>query len=1154
MDTKDNSNSNTNPVTLSNYQDRRNNKKKLVFSNLKKNIDRSPKETIFNKKHSNFKSQDKKEEITKQHSKKLITETNYKKPISKKKDNIKKTNYSTKKEDSIQKKKQQNTKTPSSKNKDYETPTRKNMEDDVVTSFERKPSELKSPDTVSEDSFLSIEEDNNNNNNDSKEKNGNSELIYLEKITNNDDYNESEKLLYDNKKSESNIKVNMNSKISKNNNNNSTIKDKGIVSKEINKRKNAMSKNKDTKSNDNENAYVPVNQRKLTVNKKIVQIPAIIETKYNRNTNKLIPNSNLDVIDVNKNKTSDLNFSADKKVMQSFKHKISNIKKEIKNEIFPKNIMHFSSEEENGTEQREKLNRKQENIIFSKKLRVNGDDNKIKNNYNNRYNTNNNISGSAILTKNNSSNKIDKIDKNSNGDNKNNQMKNVSIKFESKKSTQSVSDVYYQKKSNVINKTKTSTNKLNNKVVTANNDINNFQKVHANGNNIVYAPKKAGGARVRSHEKKFGRVIHNNSISKNMIMKSLQSEVNFNVTQREQNEISFPRKNSEVGFSRFLEKNNSFCVANEEHPNILGRDSLRLDFLNGINSNNCNLNYANLKNNMRMGMNDNNYYNKTAQKIDNQQFITALNNIEKINFNQIPQNNLNNNQNCNRSVNLSTNVNTETNSLNNFVPNNLFSSINQYPSTPIYPPGMMSPFNNIPNKANIYNLINNNSNFYGIINQNIPNRYPGSFITSYNFADNLLLNRTMTSSINIEDVIILQGKLKEVLSALNKTKTMANECFEFWNFYYNSSIYCQLEKLFKNQLESNSVRICINYMLLSIMICYDYSYEFDVLNSCYTILIEVIKLNYKNLMIIYEYILCKITKDSKNNLWVLKLKNIISLFKNSEKNDYNMSTVESINYNTNIIIQNLRSLLKNYKTHNNECLTSIFKKIKEQSYEQINNFFREKIFRINNINGSILGSVYLRNNSNFSTVPAPYVRTKNNKEFSLILDLDETLVHFKEKMNGEGGGILRIRPGVTEFLEEVGKYYELILFTTATQEYADILIDSIEEDKIYFDHRLYREHAIIYDNDFVKDLTRIGRPIEKMIIVDNMPQNFRLQKENGIIIKAFWGEDNYDTALLDLIPILVNIAKEGGDLRKGIVKYKDEILNNVTSFISKENI
>ena len=56
------------------------------------------------------------------------------------------------------------------------------------------------------------------------------------------------------------------------------------------------------------------------------------------------------------------------------------------------------------------------------------------------------------------------------------------------------------------------------------------------------------------------------------------------------------------------------------------------------------------------------------------------------------------------------------------------------------------------------------------------------------------------------------------------------------------------------------------------------------------------------------------------------------------------------------------------------------------------------------------------------------------------------------------------------------------------------------------------------------------------------------------MIKPFWGEDNYDTALFDLIPILVNIAKDGGDIRKGLVKYKEDILKKISSSISKENI
>ena len=397
-----------------------------------------------------------------------------------------------------------------------------------------------------------------------------------------------------------------------------------------------------------------------------------------------------------------------------------------------------------------------------------------------------------------------------------------------------------------------------------------------------------------------------------------------------------------------------------------------------------------------------------------------------------------------------------------------------------------------------------------------------------------------------------------MIISLSKNKPIQNECFEFWNYYYNSSLLTQIEKLFLKQADSAEVKLSIYYSLMSIMLGYDYSFEKELFIKAIVSLIDILKLNYKNLILICEYILQKISKESMGNIWVYKLNAIV---KEQKYNDYtsqilkayNMTLVEKISYNTNIILQNLRYLLKNIKTKKNGILTGIFKKIKDKTYEEINIFFRENIFRISNINGSILGSIFLLKNTNFRPVPNPYVRTKNNKEYSLVLDLDETLIHFKPQNNGEDGGILRVRPGINEFLDEIGKFYELIVFTTATQDYADVLIDAIEEDKIYFEHRFYREHSTIIDNDFVKDLSRIGRPLDKIIIVDNMPQNFRLQKENGIIIKAFWGEDNTDTALYELIPILVNIAKEGGDVRKGLVKYKNEIIKKVTSCFSKND-
>ena len=114
------------------------------------------------------------------------------------------------------------------------------------------------------------------------------------------------------------------------------------------------------------------------------------------------------------------------------------------------------------------------------------------------------------------------------------------------------------------------------------------------------------------------------------------------------------------------------------------------------------------------------------------------------------------------------------------------------------------------------------------------------------------------------------------------------------------------------------------------------------------------------------------------------------------------------------------------------------------------------------------------------------------------------------------------------------------------------MINLIEQEKIYFDYRLYRNHTTIIGRDFVKDLSKLGRDLSRIIIVDNMAQNFRLQKENGITIKSFWGKEVDDRALIDLLPILLNIAKNNMDVRSGIAYYKNDILNKVTSNIYRE--
>ena len=70
--------------------------------------------------------------------------------------------------------------------------------------------------------------------------------------------------------------------------------------------------------------------------------------------------------------------------------------------------------------------------------------------------------------------------------------------------------------------------------------------------------------------------------------------------------------------------------------------------------------------------------------------------------------------------------------------------------------------------------------------------------------------------------------------------------------------------------------------------------------------------------------------------------------------------------------------------------------------------------------------------------------------------------------------------------------------------------------------------------------------------MDNNPNNYLLQKENGIYMKSFWGEENEidDMKLFYLEEILIKIAKEKGDIRKGIEKYKQDITEKISSNIN----
>ena len=415
----------------------------------------------------------------------------------------------------------------------------------------------------------------------------------------------------------------------------------------------------------------------------------------------------------------------------------------------------------------------------------------------------------------------------------------------------------------------------------------------------------------------------------------------------------------------------------------------------------------------------------------------------------------------------------------------------------------------------------------------------------------------------IEELLVLEDKLSEIIISLNTEKSISNYCFDFWNYFYNSTLFSKFEIIFKNSndININTIKLTINLILFTIMICYDFSFESNNLINIYLFLSELLELNHRNLILILEHISNQIIINNKDNNWIIRAYNIINNFNLTEDNEcyyknanYAEIIISKINKNINSVTQKINYILLTNKTNFNECLIKLFNKINLESFTDIDEFFKEYLLRENFIECSVTAKTFLKENSILEPENAPYIKNANKKKFSLVLDLDETLISFKLNREQNDEGVLKLRPNLYKFLDNVMEYYEIILFTEASQSYIDLLINALEENKKYFEYKLYRQHTVIRGNDFIKDLTRIGRPLNSIIIVDNMPQNFRLQKGNGINIKSFWGEDDEeDNSLLDLMTILINIAKEEEDVRNGIIKYHDEIITKITSNLYKHN-
>ena len=399
----------------------------------------------------------------------------------------------------------------------------------------------------------------------------------------------------------------------------------------------------------------------------------------------------------------------------------------------------------------------------------------------------------------------------------------------------------------------------------------------------------------------------------------------------------------------------------------------------------------------------------------------------------------------------------------------------------------------------------------------------------------------------------LDYKIKTAASYLNII--MNEENIIYYLFFYNKDIN-------KFLIRELCLFLCILFLdefegikesdILDIYYCISYCH----LNFIYLLLILINKTN--------EEVFNKSNnKKNENNandkanendsyFYFQQCKTLIEL--NSDK--INQINFQQNFHNNNTIIKNMiYNLLTNLSYINEKISNNIMQIInlgkKLKFKDMINNHIRnntlikEKIDKIIRESISPESSSSLTDDEESENLPQPdppFLGPKkpdDKREYCLVLDLDETLVHYFED---ENEAYVKVRMGTENFIRTLSKYCEIAIFTASTKYYADIVIDGLDCKEL-IDYRLYRQHTTVIDGVNIKDLSKLGRDLNKIIIIDNIEENYQFQKNNGLNISDFEGDENdneLDYLLKDLLTLVQlpgkNVCEELPSIRRNMQK------------------
>lgn len=155
---------------------------------------------------------------------------------------------------------------------------------------------------------------------------------------------------------------------------------------------------------------------------------------------------------------------------------------------------------------------------------------------------------------------------------------------------------------------------------------------------------------------------------------------------------------------------------------------------------------------------------------------------------------------------------------------------------------------------------------------------------------------------------------------------------------------------------------------------------------------------------------------------------------------------------------------------------------------------------------------------------------------TLVLNFEGTLV--SKDFEAGSGVMLHLRPDLMNFMNEMAKVYEVVVYTNEDSQFLQDAIMTIDPMGRLFRWNFGRDYFVLNGTKWVKDLRSLNRDLKKVVVVDVDEEFFPKDvPENVVFMKRYNGEVEDDNLLM-LRMFLMHLAKpDVKDVRKEILKY-----------------